>query len=92
MRGRILFGLLFVLVLGWLQPVLAEEIAGKVVRVDVGTVTVAGLGDQRVILTVEQAERQKAASFLGKTVKLTILSRDGANLATNIRPCTNKSP
>lgn len=68
MRGRIICGSLFVLILAWCQPTVGGEIAckavnatagtetleGKLVRVDSGSVTLAQLENHRIVKRILQ--------------------------------------
>jgi hypothetical protein len=68
--------LMLLLVCGVVQVCCAEEVAGKLARVDLETVTVIGSDHRKVSVRVDPDSRFKAAKLLGKTVTVDVVSMD----------------
>jgi ribosome maturation factor RimP len=65
----------------------AEEVAGKLERVDYETVTIIASDNRKVNVRVDAGNRQKAAPFLGKTVTVDVVNMDkGECRAKHFRP------
>lgn len=54
----------------------AEEVAGKLERVDFESITLVGSDNRQVSVRVDADNRQKAAPFLGKTVTVDVVNVD----------------
>ncbi len=67
------------------RPGFAEELAGKLERVDYETVTLIGSDNQKTVVRVDKGNRHKAATFLGKTVTVDVRSDRGECRAIRFR-------
>ncbi len=67
-----------VLILSIITPLHAEEMSGQIERVDLETVTLRGVNNNKVIVRVDGHKRVEAAQFLGKTVRVEIRGQDGS--------------
>lgn len=77
MQGRWWGLLLFALLLCAPVPSRAGEFDGKLERVDLQSVTVRGCDNSKVVLALEQKDREKAAPFLGKSVTVVFKTENG---------------
>lgn len=64
---------------------MAEEFAGRLVRVDLDTVTLHGPDNKALVAQVEQGHRVLAAPFLGKWVRVDLRSDNGGCKAVGFR-------
>ncbi len=64
---------------------LAEEFAGRLVRVDLETVTLYGPDNKTLVVQVDQGNRVLAAPFLGKWVRVDLRSDNGGCKAIGFR-------
>ena len=77
--------LLLVLLFYGPQPCTADQFDGKLERVDLKTVTLVGCNNQKLVVTVDQKEREKAAAHLGKTVTVHFKTDNGEHRAVFFR-------
>jgi predicted thioesterase len=63
----------------------AEELAGKLERIDFETVTLIGSDNRKVDVRVDMGNRHKAAPFLGKTVTVDVTVDKGECRAVRFR-------
>lgn len=68
MRNRCSGILLFVIILCSGHVCAAEQIAGKLERVDMDTVTIRCSDNKKMVMSIERRKRVQAAPFLGKWV------------------------
>ena len=68
---------LAVILLAGAGPCTAADFAGKLQRVDLRTVTLRGSGNQQMVLRVDSQDREKAASFIGKSVTVRFRTEKG---------------
>jgi hypothetical protein len=88
MRDCCLGVLMALILVGAVQPCLAEEFSGKLERVDLETVTIVGSNNQKFVLQVNHDNRKQAALFLGKRVRVDFQSDKGQPpVAIRFRPC-----
>jgi len=85
MQGAAWGVLLSALLLYSPQLCAAEEFDGKLERVDLKTVTLRSCSNQKLIVTVDQNERQKAAAHLGKSVTVLFETENGKHRAVLFR-------
>ncbi len=85
MQGPAWGVLLLALLLCNPQPCAAEEFNGKLQRVDLTTVTLFSPDNQRLVVTVDLPERQKAAAHLGKSVTVLFRVENGEQRAVLFR-------
>jgi hypothetical protein len=67
-----------VFILSIITPLHAEEMSGQIERVDLETVTLRGVNNNKVIVRVDGHKRVEAAQFLGKSVRVEIRGQDGS--------------
>jgi len=85
MRGRCSGALLAAILLLGAGPCMAAEFAGKLQRVDLRTVTLRGSGNQQLVLMVDSQDREKAASFIGKSVTVRFRTEKGEKRVVRFR-------
>lgn len=78
--------LLAALVAMFCQPCYAEEVSGRLVRVGIDNIVILGTDESQVVLRIDKQERPKAAPFLGRTVKVRILTSDRGPKAIGFSP------
>lgn len=61
------------------------EVAGKLERVDVETVTLRDANDDKHVVRVDLENRREAAQYLGKTVTVDLLNEGGLCKAVRFR-------
>ncbi len=66
-----------ILILSLATFAVADELSGKLVRVDLDYVTVVGKDDREVKLNVDRSNRSKAAPFIGMWVKIDTMTDNG---------------
>jgi hypothetical protein len=86
MRDRWLGILLGLFVLSTPQVCMAEEIAGKLQRVGMHTVTVLRSDNQTMVVQVRRGQRREAAPYLGKSVMVNFRTEQGKCRAIGFRP------
>jgi hypothetical protein len=86
MQGLCL-GLLVAVALAAGQPCFAGECAGKLERVDITSVTLLTPDNQKVILSVDPSDRQRAAQYLGKSVTVQYRTEKGSSKALLFQGC-----
>ena len=67
------------------QPCAAEEFNGKLLRVDLTTVTLCSPDNQRLVVSVDRNGREKAAAHLGKSVTVLFRVENGEQKAVLFR-------
>lgn len=67
-------------------PTFADELAGKLERIDTRTITLRVAHDRKIVVNVEGHKRGTAAPFLGKSVIVRVLSKDGVQWAEMLAP------
>jgi len=67
-----------VLALGVPRVCVAEEFAGRLVRVDKTTVTLKGQDNSTVVVRVDNGQRVDAAPYLGRSVTVNVRTECGA--------------
>ena len=85
MPGRWYGLLFFVFVLSCAQLCYGGELAGKLERVDLKTVTLRSPDNQKLILKVDKCDRKKAAPYLGKSVTIQFRIENGEQRAVLFR-------
>jgi hypothetical protein len=81
MPGRWCGLLCFVFLLSSAQLCYGGELAGKLERVDLKTVTLRSTDNQKLILKVDGSDRKKAAPYLGKSVTVRFRIEKGEHRA-----------
>ena len=66
-----------IVVVATAPPLLAEELSGQIERIDWESVTLRGINNSKIVVPVDDQKRAEAAKFLGKTVRVEVLSQDG---------------
>jgi len=59
------------------QPLRAEELSGQIERIDLESLTLRATNNSKIVVPVDDRKRVEAAKFLGKTVRIEVLSQDG---------------
>lgn len=77
MRNRCSGIILFVILLSWGSVCGAEQIAGKLERVDMDTVTIRCSNNKKMVMSIDRGHRRQAAPFLGKWVVVDSLREKG---------------
>jgi hypothetical protein len=85
MSGRWSGVLFFAFLLSFAQFCYGGELAGKLERVDLKTVTLRNSDNQKLILRVEGCDRKKAAPYLGKSVTVQFRIENGKQRAVLFR-------
>jgi len=85
MRNLCLGILVALVFFGAVQPCFAEEVSGKLERVDWDSVTIISSDNQRVVVLVDQDHRMQAAPFLGKWVCVDFQAGKGQPRAIRFR-------
>jgi hypothetical protein len=86
MQGRCK-GLVLALVLCAPLSCAADELSGKLERVDLSTVTLRTTDNQQLVLGVNPGDRQRAAPYLGKSVMVQFRTEQGAKKLVLFRGC-----
>ncbi len=69
----------------------AEQIAGKLERVDMDTVTIRCSNNKKMVMSIERGNRRQAAPFLGKSVLIDSRQEKGDFKAVGFKPCLSKN-
>ncbi len=91
MRCRYIAILCAVGLLGAAGNSAAEELAGKLERVGLETVTIASGNNKKLVLSVDRDNRVQAAPYIGKRVKVRVSKDQGKPMAVLFKPLKPQS-